>query len=353
MTNRERVKKALAHEETDRIPIDLGGIFTSAPESTQKRLVDILGITGERDPYMTHFDDRIQKYFDCDIRAITPNNLPYWGFTDFYEAPLRNASIEDLEHYPWPEGDDAMIKGLEEKARYIAGSGYFMYSGQIADGIFEQGCYMRGYDQFLIDCAINKDFVHAFNRKVLDVSKKLVDHYFSVVGPYVDIVLHGDDLATQNAPYMSPESFRELFKPYFIEFVDAIKKHCPNGVIEHHCCGSSFRLLDDIKEIGFDVINPVQTTANEMSAENLVTKKDKLSFHGGVDLQHVLPYGTKEEIETFVKNLIDKLGKNGGYILGPCHTLPDDVSAESVIIMMEAAKKWGVYRKKKEVRGVR
>jgi uroporphyrinogen decarboxylase len=142
---------------------------------------------------------------------------------------------------------------------------------------------------------------------------------------------------------MAPAIFRELFKPYFKKYIEGIKKHCPNAKLAHHCCGSSYLLLDDFAEIGVDVINPVQTTAKNMSPENLAKKKNRLSFHGGGDLQYILPHGTALEVEDFIKNLVLKLGPGGGYILAPCHSVPEDVKPENLITMFETALKFGKY----------
>lgn len=344
-TSRERVKTSLNHQEPDRVPIDIGGTFlTSAPEKIQKQIADILGLKSEPDPRFDLFDDRIQKYYGCDLRSIVPVKWPNWGFKEVHEAPLKNATIDDLDRYPWPEPDDEMIKGLENKARFLHNeTEYFICAGQIGQGIFEAGCWLRGYEKILYDIALDKEFVHELNKKILETNIKIGELYFGIIGKYVDMVLIGDDLATQKAPYISPDTFRELYKPYFKEYISSIKKHCLKAKIAHHCCGSSFRLLDDLADIGIEVINPVQTTANEMNPENLAKKKNKLSYLGGVDLQYILPYGTREEVEEFVKKLIMILGSGGGYILAPCHTLPEDVKLENVITMLEAAIKWGKY----------
>lgn len=345
MTHRERVRMALARREPDRLPIDLGGTFLStAPPELQQRIADVLGLTGEPDPRFRRFDDRIQRHFGCDLRSIRPAKSTFWGFRDVHEAPLRNATREDLDRYPWPQPDDAQIAGVREEARFLhEDTDYFICSGQVGMGIFELGCALRGYDGILIDMAADKEFVHALNRKLVETNVRLTELYFAEVSDYVDMVLIGDDLAMQNGPYMSPDCFRELVKPYFAEHVAAIKRHCPNAIIAHHCCGSVFRLLDDLAEIGIDVINPVQTRASEMEPERLATKKDIIGFHGGVDLQHILPYGAADEVEEFVRDLIRHLAPGGGYILAACHSLPDDVKPENVVTMLEAALKWGRY----------
>jgi uroporphyrinogen decarboxylase len=345
VNSRERVRIALSHHEPDRVPVDFGGTFlTSAPESLQRAIAEVLGLRGERDPRFPDFDHRIQDYFDCDLRSVTPVRFPNWGYREVHEAPLRHAAIEDLDRYCWPEPKDELVLGVRERAQFLhERTARFVCASQIGEGIFETGCYLRGYDQILLDMALDPAFVHAFNRKVLETDIRLGDLYFPEVGDCADMVLVGDDLATQHAPYMSPAHFREFVKPYFREYIAAIKRHCPRAVVAHHCCGSSFRLLDDLTDIGIEVINPVQTTAAEMSPGNLATKKHRLSFLGGVDLQHVLPYGTAQEVEDFVKDLIRDLAPGGGYILAACHTLPEDVKPENIAVMLEAARRWGGY----------
>ncbi|MGD2175334.1 MAG: uroporphyrinogen decarboxylase family protein [Candidatus Brocadiaceae bacterium] len=345
MKSRERVRRALSHEEPDRVPIDLGGTFlSSAPPEMQERIVEVLGLEGEPDPRFDEFDDRIQRHFGCDLRSIRPARGARWGFRDVHDAPLRHATLEDLESYPWPGPNDDMVRGLREKARWLhEETDYFICAAQIGQGIFELGCWLRGYDRILLDLALDREFVHALNRHILHTNVRLGDLYFAEIGPYVDMVLIGDDLATQDGPYMSPQTFRELIKPYFRDYIESIRQHCPDAFIAHHCCGSSFPLLDDLQEIGVQVVNPVQTRAAEMEPENLARKKGGLSFHGGVDLQYILPHGTVGEVEEFVRDLIRHLAPGGGYVVAACHSLPEDVKPENVVAMLDAARRWGEY----------
>ncbi len=345
MNSRERVLTALDRREPDRIPIDIGGTgLSSAKPEMQQMVADVLGLAGKPETELTGFDERIQKHFGCDLREIKPAARRKWGFKNMMHAPLRNASIEDIDSHPWPEPTDEMVAGLREKAQYLhERTEHCICADQIGQGIFELGCWLRGYDQILLDIMMNHEFIHAFNRKVVAVNRALDDLYFSEIGEYVDIVVLGDDLAMQTGPYMALDTFRELYKPYFAEYIAGIKKHCPHAKILHHCCGSSYALLDDLAEIGVDISNPVQTTATDMDPENLARKKGIVSFHGGGDLQHVLPYATTDEVEAFVKNLITHLAPNGGYILAACHTLPEDVKPENIVAMFEAGLKWGTY----------
>jgi len=341
MTSRERVRAALSHQQPDRLPIDFGGTcLSSAKPEMQERIAELLGLEGECDPRFRHFDHRIQEHFGCDLRQIGPRAHRSWGFKRIEDAPMRDLELEDLDDWPWPVPEDAMVEGLREEARFLhEETPYAVCASQIGQGIFEISCWLRGYDQILMDMLEEEDFVHAFNQKVLETNIRLGEAYFSEIGAYVDMVIIGDDLAMQTGPYMSPDTFRQLYKPYFADYIASIRKHCPDAFIVHHCCGSSRLLLDDLIDIGVQVANPVQTHATGMSPVELATFKPRLAFHGGGDLQHVLPHGTPEEVSELVEDLVGHLAPGGGYILAPCHTLPEDVRPENMVRFLDEARR--------------
>ncbi|MFW6255680.1 MAG: uroporphyrinogen decarboxylase family protein [Candidatus Sumerlaeota bacterium] len=343
MTHRERVRTALQHKQPDRLPIDFGGTFlSSAKPEMQEAIAEYLGLESERDPRFPYFDNRIQEHFDCDLRQIQPKAPRKWGFGGLEEAPMRDLSIDDLDKWPWPEPGDALVEGLREEAKFLhEETDYAICAAQVGQGIFEAGCYLRGYDQILLDMMMDEGFVHAFNQKVLETNLKLGDLYFAEIGPYVDIVLVGDDLAMQTQPYMNPETFRRLYKPYFAEYIAGIRKYCPTAFIGHHCCGAASSLYEDLIEIGVQISNPVQTTATGMKPEDLKAWKPRIAFHGGGDLQHVLPHGTTDEVRALTKELVENLSPDGGYILAPCHTLPEDVKPENISLFLEEGRRLG------------
>ena len=129
MTSRERVQTALKHQEPDRLPIDFGGTFlTSATAPMQHRIAELLGLPGKPDTVLTGFDKRIQKHFGCDLRSLTPTRGPNWGidWADLQFSRLRDATIDDLDHYAWPEPDDAMVAGAVDRAKALHASEYFV-----------------------------------------------------------------------------------------------------------------------------------------------------------------------------------------------------------------------------------
>jgi uroporphyrinogen decarboxylase len=358
MKPRERVLTALKHQEPDRVPIDFGGTgISSATEEQQKRLREILGLTEKRDPRFLYFDNVLQDYFGVDFRRIgmrgphKPKNkvdekgrpADEWGVADYNDSafvPLRNFSIADLKSYDYPDPYDAgRIEGIKAYAKFLHNeTDYAIVADAPGMGLFEAGCRLRGYDQFMLDFAANQDFIRAFFDIYLDLLKKFVDIYLGEIGDYIDIIWLGDDAATQRAPYISPRQYRQLVKPYFIEYVNHIKKYTKAHIM-HHCCGSSFTLIPEYLDIGIEILNPCQPEAVNMEAWRLKnTYGDRMCFHSGIGIQYLLPQGTPQEVVQSVQETAKILGKNGGYICAAGHTPPDDVPAENLIALFETAK---------------
>jgi uroporphyrinogen decarboxylase len=355
---RERVLTAVDHRRPDRLPLDIGGTgVSSAPRQLQQRMVEILGLRPDPNPYLNYFDNALQMYFGCDLRRIGlrgPRNAPQrfdeqgrrldeWGVHDYNDSahtPLRHASIADLERYPWPNPyDPGRIEGLKEQARYLhEETPYAIVADAPSHGLFEGGCRLRGYDTFLADFALQPDFVRVFFDHLLDFQLKMVDVYMGEIGDYIDIIWLGDDVCTQRGPYISPAMYRRLVKPYFKEYIHRIRKYT-RARIMHHCCGACSVLIPDYLDLGIEILTPAQPEAEGMQPERLKELfGGRMTFHGGIGLQHILPHGSRDEIAHNVRATAQILGRNGGYILAPGHTVPDDVSAENVLTMLEAAR---------------
>jgi uroporphyrinogen decarboxylase len=270
-----------------------------------------------------------------------PGGLYY----DANNAPLSEATVEDLDDYPWPDADNPeRTAGLEEKAREIyENSKYALYGDLPGDNIFEYAMYLRGMQNFLLDMVTNKPFVHALMRKITDVQKKRAAHFLAKTGEYVDIVRTSDDLGTQTSLLVSPDMYRELIKPYHRDFFSVIKENS-NAKILYHCCGNIFPLIEDFIEVGVDILNPVQVACKSMDTKVLKdTFGDQICFCGAVDTQYVLPYGTQEEVREETKKRISDLAPGGGYFLGAVHNIQTDVSPESIMTMYRTSEAFGCY----------
>jgi len=369
-TSRERVLTALNHQEPDRIPVDFGGTgISSASEKVIRQLKDYLGLKGEGDPRFHYFDERIQRMFDVDLRRIShkpsrkykPRINPdgsetdEWGLqskpqdkeTLYVSAPLAKATIEDIETYPWPQPHDpSRFEGLEKEAKTLYyETDYCIVADPVGCGLFEMGCQMRGYDRFLEDMVINQEFVHAFFAKYLSIISILAEQYYEAVGKYIHIAWVGDDMAMQTSPFFSPQMYGELVKPYFKQYLKVIKERT-KAKIMLHCCGSVYSLINEFIDTGIEILNPIQPAADNMEPWRLKQGfGDRLSFHGGIDLQYVLPKGSVTEVKEHVKERIEALSPGGGYILAPAHSLPDDVPPQNIVAMLEAANEYGRYNR--------
>ncbi|MEK6647309.1 MAG: uroporphyrinogen decarboxylase family protein [Candidatus Firestonebacteria bacterium] len=364
MTSRERLIKTLNHQEADRVPIDFGGTgLTSAMPVVLEKLQNYLGLDHLVDPDFPYFDIRIQKKFNCDIQQIglrqpkdfqkkyTPsgNSINEWGFswaeTSF--APLKGATPDDIKKYPWPDPNaEGRTKGLKEHVlRLYETTDFAIAANEVFLGPFEAGCLICGYDDWLVKLAIDEEFTNAFLEKWLEVANGFSQNCFEIVGEYIQMLQLGDDIATQKGLFLSPDMYKEKIFPYFKKALDYIKQ-LTKAKIVLHSCGSSYRLLPQLIEAGVDGINPLQTTAVDMDPVKLKAEfGNSLIFHGGVDLQHILPYGTVEEVREFVKNLIKVMSPGGGFILAACHSLPEDVPPQNIVAMLEAAAEFGSYSK--------
>jgi uroporphyrinogen decarboxylase len=142
--------------------------------------------------------------------------------------------------------------------------------------------------------------------------------------------------------------FRSQFLPHFKRRFRAAREYLdevnPSVKIMLHSCGSIRRFLPDLIEAGVDIIDPVQPHAAEMDTAELKRDfGDLLTFHGGIDIQQILPFGTEEEIDAEVIKRISTMGHNGGYILAPAHNVQADVPPANIVRMCSSARKYGVY----------
>ncbi|NSW90397.1 MAG: methyltransferase [Firmicutes bacterium] len=376
MKRRDDFYKTLRHIRPERLIIDLGGNPLSSMEGrSMYKLLEFLGYEQDKDnidilPFgkVRKLDERLLEYFDIDTRSVGailhPKKSLYrkvsdneyvdeWGirrkytgmYWDIVDYPLKGASLEDLELFEWPDPESIDISELEnytrEAERLYKETDYIICAEHPVYGIFELGCWMCGFDDFLLKMAIDQDFVKRFFEIVLNYQKKIIELYYGALGKYIHYTSSGDDFATQNGLFISPDMFRELIKPYFKERIRYTKTFTDAAYL-HHSCGSVFPLIDDLIDCGVDILNPIQPKARGMDPKLLKdTYGDRIIFHGGIDTQDILPYGTKESIEEEVEKVIKILNKNGGYIFATAHNIQEDVPCQNIVYMFEAAKKFG------------
>jgi Uroporphyrinogen-III decarboxylase len=370
MTSKERVQRALNHQEVDRVPIDLGGTASCILDDAYLRLKEYLGLTGEpeifrRGSNTSYYDEELLDYFEIDIRRVfakVKEKYPIinedgsftneWGIVqkkgqfgvEMVKNPLAKAKIEDLEAFPWPKPELTLERGeMKERAQKIYQEGkYALALRAPCNGIFEISCWLRGTENFMMDMLCDEEFAHALTEKVLETQIAWYNYLLEEIGEYVDIVETSDDYGSQNSLLLSPECLDSFILNRRKRLNDAINKKAPNAKIFLHCCGSIARVVDALLESGVDILNPVQTCAKDMDPYMLKREfGDKITFHGGIDTQKSMR-GNKEMVEQEVAHMLDAMKGNGGYILASCNHIQDDVPLENIVAMFETAKRLSV-----------
>lgn len=378
LSSRERVLLALSHQEPDRVPIMLGadGGTTSLLAPAYENLKQHLGIATptrllNRAFQYVQVDEEVMAHFQADFRPLFgpaasrfaavdgPGDrfTDYWGIgwerapgEVYYHMafqPLQSARRpHDIEAYPWPKAEELLdLRGLAERARQMRRESPYAIIGTHAgpSSIFEQGWYLRGLPELLIDLAANPEMAHALLRRMTDLAKATAALFLGEVGRNIDIFQAGDDLGIQSGLLISPQMFRSVVKPYLAEYY-ALIHNMTDAKLMMHSCGGISAIVGDLVEIGVDILNPVQVSAAGMDPARLKAEfGDRLCFCGGIDTQHVLPHGSAEDVEEEVRRRIQQMAPGGGYLLAAVHAIQPDVPPRNVCAMLEAALRFGRY----------
>ncbi len=382
MTSRERLLASLNHTEPDRVPIDLGGNQTGIHKFAYQALLRHLGMGDE-----IHIMDAVQQLaqpceqllqrFHVDTRYIAagpaadwkggitqeerdgrlwhdlvdefgvrwsmPDDQPY--FMDITHHPLAQASIEDIQDYPFPKGDDpGRFEGLRDRALQIKNETPYAVISGISGVVYETCWYMRGLENWYMDLMTNLPFCEA----LLDQTLKFWLDWFRVfldeVGDVVDVIMIGDDLAGQNGPLFHPDLYTAIVKPRHKHLVQYIKSGT-KAKIWYHTCGACSGYIPDLLDNGIDILNPVQISAAGMDPANLKARYgNSLSFWGGaIDTQHVLPAASPEDVYRAVRDHMEILKAGGGFVFNNVHNIQAGVPPENIVALYDAAYEYGFY----------
>ncbi len=383
MKPRERFLRAIERKEPDRVPIDFGGVCWSIVDSPFKEhrpyleLCKYLGIKDYEEPYshpmmfeVDNVDEQVLQRFGVDCRYMFAHNLPlrydpqggavigtfgyrmkpvgYYGSPDRY--PMRDLkTVQEIEDYPdWPDPDDPLFKqeGLRDEALKLREKFPDHALGidleLLCGGQLDLMDVLFGLDCWLMNLKNRPDLHHAWMNKFLRVTDKIAYNILSQVGDIVDIVLTSNDLGTQQGPFISYDDYLKHIKPYEVRLIKRVKEWAPNVKVLMHTCGSVDVFMRDRAEMGVDVINPMNPLAKNMNPENLQKNfGDIMSFHGGVDIQRLLPFGTPEEIKAEVKRLIKLWMPEGGWIAAPSHDIQPDTPPENIVAVYDTLQEFG------------
>jgi uroporphyrinogen decarboxylase len=372
MNHRERVLAALNHRQPDRVPIDFGSTRDSSiVVENYEKLKRHFGVVEEnritsRMMQVVDVNETILRALDIDTRAVQPAGpdrggdaqigenqyRDEWGvvrvkpagalYYDQVQFPLSGPiTIRDIVNYPWPDPHDpGRTRGLKERVREIREKTDCAAVLNLPSGFVHISQYLRGFEDWYVDIATDRKLAGALFDAVLEVNLAICEELLKEVGDEVDVLMGSDDLGMQNGLMISEEAYRSLIKPRHARYFRLFHDRSPAKVF-FHTCGSVAAILDDLIEIGVDVLNPVQVSAAGMDPASLKRRcAGRLAFWGGIDTQRVLPHGTVAQVKAEVERMIDILGDGGGYVLGAVHNIQPDVPLENILAMFTHARQY-------------
>ena len=375
LSHRERVIRALSRQEPDRVPIDLGStICTSAHIATYQKLKAHFGVDAEdtiinKMMQTAAIHEPILQALDIDLRAALPGapdskpvipigddgyqdeygvvrrKPPSSFYYDLVKCPLAGPiTIQDIINFPWPDPTDpGYTRGLRERLLYLRDNTDYAIVLRLPVPFVHTTQFVRGFEDWFIDLAVDKKLAGALFDAAVEHNTAVATEILKVGGDLADVVAFSEDLGFQNGLIVSPELYRELFKPRHKKYFDMVKKHT-SAFLHLHSCGSIYKLIPDLIELGVDALNPVQVAAKDMDSSKLAAEfGHRLSFWGGIDSQTVLPKGTVDDVKAEVRRCISDLAPGGGYIVGAVHNIQPDVPVENILAMYDAAKEYGKY----------
>ena len=226
----------------------------------------------------------------------------------------------------------------------ISKNGYYALSTNIGGSILETCCNLRGFENWFIDTKDNLIFCEALLDKVLHYWMDYYTDFLVKIADLVDIVMIGDDLASQNGPIFSIDFYRNILKPRHQKLIEHIKS-ITNAKICFHTCGSCFEFIPELIDIGIDILNPVQIGLKNMEARKIKdTFGKQICFWGAsIDAQRFLAFAEPEEIKKQVRENIEIFKDDAGYIFSNVHNIQFDIPPENIVALFDAAYEYGSY----------
>lgn len=309
MPSRERVLRALAHEEPDRVPHNLRPSEEMVARLRQE----------QNDPHLDFAD-----FFGHDIRYV---GIP---------LPERPADVPKREWVPRPAAHD--IAKCRGRAKVLQGRGLAVCSSY-ACGVFEQAKMWYGDAETL---TMPHEDPARLERELDRITEWKMDIYAAYAEAGVDIVWMGDDLGMQRNLIMSPDQYRRWYRPCHLRIMERLRQTRSDVHIAFHCCGYVTTLIADLIDMGIDVLEAVQAECMDIGQLKREFGRE-LSFWGAVGAQSVLARTTPAQVIEGVRRTLAIMAPGGGYIAAPCHTLTEEVPWESVLAFHEAIRRYAAY----------
>ncbi|MDF2590551.1 MAG: uroporphyrinogen-III decarboxylase [Clostridia bacterium] len=302
----------------------------------------------------TEDENDIYIYAEGDKNFPPAAKMPRSSF--FFDAIIRQKDIDDdnlnaednLEEFGDISSSD--LNYYKKMAEVFRGSKYYIGANLGGTAIGDIACVpgpmlkdpkgIRDIQEWYMSTAMRQDYLHEIFDKQVDIALRNLEKIYQVAGDVIDVAyICGNDFGTQNGPFCSADTFRNLYAPYYKRINGWIHKNTHWKTFKH-TCGSIMPLIPDFIDAGFDIINPVQWTAKDMDPRTLKSQfgKDITFWGAGVNTQRTLPFGTPEEVRKEVLEVCEIFSKDGGFVFNTIHNIVAKTPVENVIAMIEAVR---------------
>jgi uroporphyrinogen decarboxylase len=345
VNSKERVRASIMHKQPDRVPADFACV-----EAVMEKLIKHYGFTNS---------DQVYDKFNIDIRYV---DAPYIGpelkhsyengdlvVESYYGYKSRRhwtgidynfitcyypfdefTTIEEIENYNWPRTEWFDYEAVKRQCEKYKDKAIIIGSA----GVYQFATFMREASKLYMDMALEPDFAKRIFDRFVEFELEHYEKILQAADGQVDILRCYDDYGTQTGMLFGMDMWRYFFKENTSKLADLAHKY--GAFYMQHSCGAVRPIIPELIDCGVDMLDPVQRVVG-MEPEKL--KKDfgdKITFHGGIDTQWILPYGSPEEVLKESKYYIDTLGKDGGYILYPSQEFQADIPIENIEALYNA-----------------
>lgn len=342
MTSKERVRTSVAHKLPDKVPANF--------ECVSFVMNKLLNHYRFNDPEL------ILKKFDIDFRYVEPQYTgpklheyregndkikeSFWGFKsrchwtgrEYNEItcyhPLDGMStVKELNTFPWPSPDWFDYESIKRKCDKYKDNAIIIGH----EGPFQIACDLISMEKLFMDMVVNPEFAHGIFDRMVAFELEFYERIFMAANGGIDILRPHDDYGTQLNLFFSVDMWKDYFMENTKKLVSLAHKY--GSFYMQHSCGAVRLIIPEFIKCGIDILEPIQKV-NGMEPEALKRDfGDMLAFHGGIDTQGLLPFGTPEEVKAETRYYIDTLGAGGGYILMASQGFEGDVPIENIEAM--------------------
>jgi uroporphyrinogen decarboxylase len=403
MNSRERLILSLNHKQPDKVPVDLGsstvtGISAIAYNNLKKYLgyknetrvfdviqqlanvdMNIIDMIGVDALDINRFSAVENDWYGISLADGSKAEYPSWFkpekasdgsfYTKDKEGTILSkmafgATFFDQMYFPYENGYPGSFDNLKNDLKKISwvvhshasnlnaselrersqklkeetGKALVMSGGV---KLLELGFFIRRMDNFLMDLLINQEKLSEMLDILVEMHLAGLEKKCRALGDIVDVIRFGDDLGMTSGPFMDLDTFRRLFKPRYRILCEYVKKNS-NMKIFLHSCGSIKQYIPDLIEVGFDIINPVQTNCYEM--DPVILKREygrEITFWGGgVDTASILNRATPEEVRKDVLTRCGILSRDGGFVFAPIHNILPEVPPQNILAAYNAVREF-------------